>query len=95
MTTELERRVTIVSHYVVELEGLVKWLAMPYGENLPIFATSLPDGTVLETGLRQRALYRAVVGRKEWVSGTWVQCSCCGQMYVRSELLEPPSPIAT
>jgi hypothetical protein len=81
-----------VIRYAVELEELVKWLALPYGENQPIFATSLPDGRILETGVKMMALYRHVVGSKQWVRGTWVQCQHCSQMYVKSELLEGSGP---
>jgi hypothetical protein len=75
-----------------ELELLVLWLAMPYGENQPIFATALPDGRVLETGVKLQALYRQVVGEKQWTHGIWVQCPCCSQMYVQSETLETVGP---
>ena len=92
--TRASKRYLELATYTAELEQLVKWLALPYGDNSPIFATALPDGRLLETGVRMRAVYRAVVGDKQWTAGTWVTCDCCGQMYVNTELLYEPVPDA-
>lgn len=69
------------------LQDLIRWLALPYGDNAPIFATSLPDGTPLETGREMEALYREVVGEKTGTAGSWFQCPECGMMQVRSVVL--------
>lgn len=66
------------------LQDLIRWLALPYGDNSPIFATSLPDGTPLETGREMQAMYREIVGEKNGTTGTWFQCPECSTWQVRS-----------
>lgn len=80
--------------YQDRLRLLVKWLAMPYGDNVPIFAKALPDGTPLETGIMLEGLYKDVMGQREWspTAGYWVQCHECGSMYVLRTDLEEPTP---
>lgn len=80
--------------YADRLEEMVKWLAMTYGDNVPVFATALPDGTPLTTGIMLEALYKEVVGHRDWQpsSGYWVQCTECSTMYVHHADLSEPSP---
>jgi hypothetical protein len=70
------------------LELLVRWLAMPYGENRPIFATELPNGVPLESGAMLEALYTEVVGPKEPTRGAWFRCPTCSMWQIRSDPVE-------
>jgi hypothetical protein len=73
-----------------DLRQLVQWLALPYGNNMPIFGTMLPNGDVLETGVKLKALYADVVGEKDPTAGAWYQCPACGMMQVASPDLGDP-----
>lgn len=70
---------------VMDLEELVRWLAIPWSQagNMPLFATELPDGRPLETGLKLKALYEEVVGYGGHEGqGAYRQCPECRQWYV-------------
>ena len=67
---------------VNDLVELVEWLAMPYGDNRPVFATELPDGRPLDTGVKLERLFTAVMGEKRETPGAWVQCEECRAWHV-------------
>jgi hypothetical protein len=69
------------------LEALVRWLALPYGDNVPVFATQLPDGRTLATGVMLRDLYTSLMGPSTPTSGTWQQCPTCQRWDIHSALL--------
>jgi len=69
-----------------DLRELVKWLALPFGDNEPIFATKGVSGETLETGVKLRDLYRSIVGEKEPVRGIWFQCPTCNMWQVDSTI---------
>ena len=76
-----------------DLEILVRWLAAPYGDNMPVFATELPDGRPLKTGLMLERLYAEIVGPTQPApGGTWYQCPSCSHWQIRSDLLLDPTP---
>lgn len=69
----------------VELEALVRHLALPYGDNEPVFAgadgAGTRDGEPLEAARRLRELYLELVPAK-LPAGTdlaWTHCPACGQ----------------
>jgi hypothetical protein len=70
----------------LELEELIRWLALPYGDNEPIFAYSNWDGTPIDSGARLRAVWHRVVGDTSKLNehGTWVRCPHCGSYQVHS-----------
>ncbi len=70
----------------LELEELVRWLALPYNGAEPIFAHANWDGTPIESGERLRRVWRRVVGDTSEIShlGTWVRCPSCGMYQVHS-----------
>ena len=74
---------------IEDLELLVRWLAMPYGDNSPAFATELPNGDPLESGAKLQALYGEIVGEKIPPRGVWFQCETCSMWQIRTE----PVPI--
>ena len=62
-----------------DLTDLVKWLALPYGDNSPQFATATWEGAPLEDGRRLAAVYESVVGEtRPPVPTAWTQCPTCG-----------------
>lgn len=70
-------------HDISDLIDLVRWLALPYGDNMPVFATELPDGRPLQDGRRLAELYLEVVGdKRNPTPGAWRQCPSCRQWYV-------------
>ena len=63
---------------VKALEDLVRWLALPYGDNSPQFATATWEGAPLEDGKRLAAVYASVVGEtRPPVPTAWTQCPTC------------------
>jgi hypothetical protein len=74
-----------------QLRLLARWLAMPYGNNDPVFAVELPDGRPLNTGLMLRDLYASVVGPAVFTPGIWQQCPTCSHWEVRADTL-PTDP---
>lgn len=77
--------------YADKLEGLCRWLALPFGDNVPVFAKALPDGRPLETGIMMEALYKEVMGPRDYqpTAGHWVQCPACHKMSVeRNDITE-------
>ena len=71
------------------LELLVRWLAAPYADNLPVFATELPDGRPLLAGLALEKLFTEVMGDQvgtRHVSGAWWRCPSCDLWQIRSDL---------
>ncbi len=64
---------------VADLADLIEWLAMPYGDNEPVFATALPDGRPLDAGIRLQRIWRAVMGEGRRSDGAWVMCDACGR----------------
>ena len=80
-----------------ELEELVRHLALPYGDNEPVFAGAdgrgTWDGEPLETARRLRELFRELVPGKvpAGVDQAWTQCAACGQWSCH-RLLEGPGP---
>jgi hypothetical protein len=81
---------------VGQLKLLCRWLALPLGDNRPVFATELPDGTPLETGRNLEALFDQVCPIHPRVTpGTWWRCPSCDLWQIRSDLPTPPDwPIA-
>lgn len=93
------------AEYIQELEGLVRWLSMPYAGGRPIFATALPNGQLLDTGLAMQALWDEVNGfdpdqfgtmsgtetdeRNTAVTGAWMVCPHCGSRTVTNEVSIP------
>jgi hypothetical protein len=66
---------------IVGLEDLVRWLALPYGENRPLFALADWEGKPLDDGKRLEATYLSVVGEKSEparVGVAWTRCEMCG-----------------
>ena len=64
---------------MIDLEDVVKWLALPYGDNSPQFATATWEGAPLEDGRRLAAVYESVVGEtRPPVPTAWTQCPTCG-----------------
>ena len=64
-----------------DLEDLVRWLALPYGENRPLFATADWQGKPLDDGKRLEETYLSVVGEKSEparVGMAWTRCEMCG-----------------
>ncbi len=73
-------RVAGLDSRIEALEDLVRWLALPYGENTPLFATATWDGQPLETGKRMAELYAEVVGGRSEpprVGVAWTRCPTC------------------
>ena len=71
--------------YIDDLKQLIQWLAMPWSQagNLPMFATELPDGRPLDTGIKLKALYESIVGAGGHEGqGAYRQCPECRQWYV-------------
>jgi hypothetical protein len=70
----------------LELEELIRWLALPFAGSEPIFALSNWDGTPIDSGERLRRTWHRVVGNGTLVneSGTWVRCNTCGTYSVHS-----------
>jgi hypothetical protein len=50
-----------VTDYVSRLERLVRWLALPYGENVPIFPHEDQYGNPLPASVELEETYREVV----------------------------------
>lgn len=87
---------------VDKLKELVRWLSMPYAGGRPIFATALPNGQLLDTGLAMQALWDEVNGydpdqfgtmsgtvtdeRNTQVTGAWMVCPHCGSRTVTNEV---------
>ena len=68
-------------HLDRDLEVLVRWLALPYGENRPLFATADWQGKPLDDGKRLAETYLSVVGEKSEparVGMAWTRCPTCG-----------------
>jgi|ERR1039458_5109009 hypothetical protein len=76
------------AEYTLALEELIRWLALPYAGNEPIFAHSNWDGSPIESGARLRKTFRHVVGPGPETLGAWARCTTCGIYSVRSELIE-------
>ena len=71
---------------IIELEELIRWLALPYNGAEPIFAHSNWDGTPIDSGARLTRTWRRVVGPGTvGLGGTWVRCPHCGVFSVHSE----------
>lgn len=80
-------RAELAEARAANLELLVRWLAKPYGERVPLFAVELPDGRELVTGKMLRDLYAEVVQPTEGPrEGTWWQCPECQTWQVRNML---------
>lgn len=67
-----------------ELLELIRWLALPYGGNEPIFAVEDQFGRALPEGLRRQATWRAIFGEPDHdpLPGAWRQCQECRGWYV-------------
>jgi hypothetical protein len=65
-----------------DLVDLVKWLAIPYGDNAPMFATADWSGEPLEDGRRLKAAWVSIMGPGEPPDPhrAWTQCPTCGVM---------------
>jgi|HubBroStandDraft_6_1064221.scaffolds.fasta_scaffold242811_5 hypothetical protein len=64
-----------------DLGDLVAWLALPYGENRPLFALADWEGKPLDDGKRLEATYLSVVGERSEpprVGVAWTRCEMCG-----------------
>ena len=71
---------------IIDLEELIRWLALPYNGAEPIFAHSNWDGTPIDSGERLTRTWRRVVGPGTvGLGGTWVRCPHCGVYSVHSE----------
>ncbi len=70
----------------LELEELIRWLALPFAGAEPIFAFSNWDGTPIDSGERLRRVWHRVIGTGTIAneSGTWVRCNTCGAYSVHS-----------
>jgi hypothetical protein len=74
VTTTLQVSVRMIR----DLEDLVRWLAIPYGDNSPQFAVADWTGAPLDDGKRLSALYQEVVGEtRPPVHTAWTQCPTC------------------
>jgi hypothetical protein len=73
---------------IIELEELVRWLAIPYNGAEPIFAKGNWDGTVIESGARMEKTWRHVVGPGPSTPGAFARCPECGVYSVQSVLVE-------
>jgi hypothetical protein len=68
-----------IAQRIQDLTDLVRWLALPYGDNSPQFATATWEGAPLEDGKRLAAVYASVVGEtRPPVPTAWTQCPTCG-----------------
>lgn len=67
-----------------DLLALLKWMALPYGTNEPVFAASLPTGRPLESNIRLQATWRAIFGERKVIPGEWRQCPECRTWYVHA-----------
>jgi hypothetical protein len=47
--------------YVENLEKLIRWLSLPYGENIPIFPITDVHGQPMSEAVTMRTIYLAVV----------------------------------
>lgn len=77
----------VTREYIRKLHDLVRWLSMPYANGRPIFATALPNGTVLDAGVQLQALWDEVTGYQEsegltMNAGAWSVCPHCGSRTV-------------
>jgi hypothetical protein len=80
------REMDEVAAKIIELEELIRWLALPYNGAEPIFAHSNWDGTPIDSGARLTRTWRRVVGPGTvGLGGTWVRCPHCGVYSVHSE----------
>jgi ribosome-associated protein YbcJ (S4-like RNA binding protein) len=73
---------------IIELEELIRWLAIPYNGAEPIFAKGNWDGTVIESGARMEKTWRRVVGPGPSTPGAFARCPGCGVYSVQSVLVE-------
>jgi hypothetical protein len=73
---------------IIELEELIRWLAIPYNGAEPIFAKGNWDGTVIESGTRMEKTWRHVVGPGPSTPGAFARCPECGVYSVQSVLVE-------
>ena len=72
-----------------QLELLCRWLAMPLGDNRPVFATELPNGAPLETGRVLEQLFDEVVpAHPRATPGVWWRCPSCDLWQIRSDVPE-------
>jgi hypothetical protein len=63
-----------------DLEDLVRWLSLPYGENRPLFALADWEGKPLDDGKRLEETYLSVVGERSEpprVGVAWTRCPTC------------------
>ena len=70
-----------------DLLDLIRWLALRYGDNEPVFAVETAfSGQPLPEGVRRQATWQAIFGEKTPPpSGlAWRQCPECRQWYVHS-----------
>jgi len=81
LKSEYEREVEgrLIPQEEIDLRDLVRWLAIPYGDNSPQFATADWNGEPLEDGKRLQAVYESVMGKpKEPAPHTaWTKCPTC------------------
>jgi hypothetical protein len=61
---------------------LVRWLALPYGANTPVFAMENPYGQPLPASRRLKATWEAIIGEGNETPGVWRQCAECRGWYV-------------
>lgn len=69
----------------VTYQDLIRRLALAYDGGEPIFATEMPDGTVLD-GAEMQELYREVMGepKRPTPDSTWYQCPHCSMWQIHS-----------
>lgn len=60
-----------------DLLDLIRWLAIPYGTNEPVFAVEGIDGRPLPEGVRRRDTWRMIFGERRERPGVWRQCGEC------------------
>jgi hypothetical protein len=68
---------TAVDERVAALVDLVRWLALPYDRNMPLFTVADWNGEPLTDGERLRRLYVEVMGPDLRPVGSFVSWSCC------------------